>query len=216
MSSVRRILYACIADSRKVVVEVGDGKAYREVTKNVMERCALDVRKSFVHQDGNISLNYISEGNRIWFAVADKDLSTRVVFGYLEYVKRRSPEGGEKDSSGHGSLMHLMSSQLNTFTSSTDRISQVNAEIDSIKEVMMENLDLMLRRGERLEDLFARSEALQQDAALFNRNATKLKSHFRWANIRWYLIALAVIIVIALGITWGLCGLRFQNCRKKK
>lgn len=225
---VHRIQYASIADSRRIWVEVGEKKKYRELVENVMERCALDVRKSFVDEKMGITVNYISEGDRIWLCVADKELSGRVAFAYLEYVKKRSPLGSEKESSSKSSsptsntastssvLANLMSSQLNTYTSSTDRIAQVNAEIAAIKEVMIDNLAPLLRRGERLEDLVEKSDKLQADAKIFHSNSAKLKNHFRWANLRWYLIGLVVLLLIAAGITWGVCGLRFQNCRKKK
>lgn len=208
-SGVHRILYAVIADSRKITHEAGDTNRFNVVVSNVLERCTLDCRKSFRYQSTNTTLNYISEYDRIWLCVADGQLNTRVAFAYLEYIKQRSPIGADK-----AVVLSLMTSQLNTFTSSADRISQINAEIESIREVMIENINAVLRRGERIEDLNVRAEELREDATLFKKNSSKLKNHFRWANLRWYLIGFAVLLVVVVGITWGICGLRFQHCRK--
>lgn len=210
---VHRIQYACIADTRKIKYEVGEKKKCRPLAEKVLAQSALEVRKSYLDEKEGITVNYISEGSRIWLNVADRGLNTRVAFAYLEYVKRRSPEGGGR--TGEDSLTPLMASQLNTYTSDTDRIAQINNEIAAIKEVMLENMEVVLRRGEKLEDLTERSENLAVNAKLFNRNASKLKNHFRWANLRWYILGFFVLCLIAVGITWGFCGLTFQNCRKK-
>lgn len=211
---IHRIQYACIADLRKIKHEVGERKKFRPLAEKLLAHSALEVRKSYLDENEGITVNYISEGGRIWLNVADRGLKTRVAFAYLEYIKRRSPEGGTR--SGEDSITPLMSSQLNTYTSDTDRITQVNQEIEAIKEVMLENMASVLVRGEKLEDLAEKSDNLAADAKLFNRNASKLKTHFRWANLRWYLLGFFVLCIIALAITWGLCGLTFQHCRKSK
>lgn len=217
MSSSRgtsRIRYACIADSRKVKHEVGEKGGYKQLALKVLEQCALDVRKSFCEEKEGITVNYIAEGGRIWLNVADKGLNTRVAFAYLEYVKRRSPEGGGKV--GEDGVPPLMASALNTYTSESDRIAHINKEIEGIREVMLENMSALLKRGEALENLTDRSEKIAADATLFKKNANVLKNHFRWANLRWYLLAFLILCLVALAITWGVCGLVFQNCRPKK
>jgi len=213
MASAKRVVYSCIADNRKIVYEAGDKGRHHDLVLNVLERCALDCRKSYKDEKSAFTVNYIAETERIWLCVAENGLNTRIAFGYLENVKRRSPHGGSRGVDQ--TIPVLLASQMSQFTSAQDKATQVNEAIEAVKEVMIENLAMVLRRGERLEDLQIRSEELKEDAQLFNKNATKLKSHFRWANLRWYLIGAIVLLIIAVAIAWGICGLTWQHCKKK-
>jgi len=213
MASAKRVVYACIADNRKIVYEAGDSGHHLDVVKDVLARCAVDVRKSIPDAKPDFTINYIAQSERIWLCVAQKGLSTRIAFDYLETIQRRTPQGGHRVRDP--TIPVLLASQMSQFTSKTDKISQVNEEIEAIKDVMFENMAMVLQRGDRLEDLQIRSEELREDAMLFNKNSTKLKNHFRWANLRWYLIGLVVLLLIAVGIAWGICGLTWKNCKKK-
>jgi vesicle-associated membrane protein 7 len=210
-TGIFRLVYSCIADRRKITYETGDTSSYRDLIESVLARCVLDVRKSFDHPDKGVTVNYISQGERIWLCVAQKGLNTRIAFAFLEHIRSRSLVASPTSDT---TLTSLMRTAMDNYTSNADRIAAVNREIEAIKEVMLENMASVLRRGERLEDLQIRSEQLQENATLFNRNATKLKSHFRWANLRWYLIGFAALVIIAIAIAWGICGLTFHKCRK--
>lgn len=208
----KRITYACVADNRKIEYEGGDIGPHKELVQNVLARAPLNVRKSLTTDKSDFTVNYIADSDRMWLCIAQEGLKTRIAFAYLENIRRQTPQSGTKKDR---TIPSLLTSQMSQFNSDTDKISQVEAEIKAIKEVMVENINLVLQRGERVEDLYIRSEELREDALLFNKNATKLKSHFRWANLRWYLIGLVVLLLIGVGVAWGICGLTWKNCKKK-
>lgn len=55
-----------------------------------------------------------------------------------------------------------------------DKVAAIQREIDSVKDIMLENIDAVLKRGERLEDLMDRTDNIAQEAGLFKRQATEL------------------------------------------
>ena len=76
----------------------------------------------------------------------------------------------------------------------------LNDRVEEVKETMIENIDKVLDRGEKLEDVQASSEQLMDSALLMKRKARTIK---RNAMCGWLLLATiiaAVIFVIVFAI----------------
>ena len=70
----------------------------------------------------------------------------------------------------------------------------------------------MLARGEKIELLVDKTEALNQSAKKFQKASKSLKSAMWWKNVKmWLMIAfvLAIVIFIITGFT---CGWKFSPC----
>ena len=68
---------------------------------------------------------------------------------------------------------------------STGSTAMVSQQIDEVKSVMHENIELILRRGEDLETLEARGEGLSQLAQHFKAQATKAKRFQMWQHAKF-------------------------------
>lgn len=92
-------------------------------------------------------------------------------------------------------------------TTSTHAVAGLNAQIEDLKNVMGQNIHLMLKRGENLDALIDKTEELQMDSKVFTKRATALKRQtvrksckqsmcisFGTAGV----IALAVIIIVGI------------------
>ncbi|KAH7817660.1 synaptobrevin YKT6 [Monocercomonoides exilis] len=55
-----------------------------------------------------------------------------------------------------------------------DKILRLQREIDAVKAVMVENIDKVLERGEKIDDLVERSAALNDSSKQFYKRAKKL------------------------------------------
>ncbi len=70
----------------------------------------------------------------------------------------------------------------------------------------------MLARGEKIELLVDKTEALNQSAKKFQKASKSLKSAMWWKNVKmWLMIAFVLAIVIFL-ITGFACGWKFSPC----
>jgi synaptobrevin family protein YKT6 len=56
------------------------------------------------------------------------------------------------------------------------RILKVQKEIEDVKEVMVENIDKVLARGEKIDDLVERSQSLDTASKNFYKKSKKLNS----------------------------------------
>lgn len=64
------------------------------------------------------------------------------------------------------------------------RIAEVQKELEDAQVMMNKNVDKMLFRGESLEDLSKRIEALQDSSNKFAEHAAEVKNKLWWKNFR--------------------------------
>jgi len=72
--------------------------------------------------------------------------------------------------------------------------------------------DRVLERGEKIELLVDKTDALNQQAFKFKKHSTSLRKKMWWKNFKLQLIIASIIIVIILIIVFSVCGITFQNC----
>mmetsp|Transcript_12734 Transcript_12734/g.28721 ORF Transcript_12734/g.28721 Transcript_12734/m.28721 type:complete len:92 (+) Transcript_12734:667-942(+) len=77
---------------------------------------------------------------------------------------------------------------------STDaRVSRVTGEIEEVKQVMVENIDRVLERGEKIELLVDKAENLNQQAFKFRKQSTALKRALWLKNLKLYGLAALIL-----------------------
>ena len=73
----------------------------------------------------------------------------------------------------------------NNAGSNVDGLSAVKNQIEDVKSVMVENIEKVLERGEKIELLVDKTDRLNQQAFQFVSNSKKLRTAMWWKNVRW-------------------------------
>lgn len=94
-----------------------------------------------------------------------------------------------------------------------DAISNVQNEIDNVRDIMTENIERVLERGERIDLLVDKTDRLGGSAHEFRVRSKGLRRQMWWKNVK--LMALLIVVVIFLiylfvGFGCGLPG--WSNC----
>jgi len=58
---------------------------------------------------------------------------------------------------------------------SRSKVDAVRQKVDAVKNTMSENIDKVLERGERLDDVAAKSESMRDQAAAFRAKGRSLR-----------------------------------------
>jgi vesicle-associated membrane protein 7 len=97
---------------------------------------------------------------------------------------------------------------------SVDNIGAVKTQINEVKEVMVQNIEKVLERGEKIELLVEKSEHLNQQALRFESSSRTLHRTLYWRKMRCYAgITVAVLFLVYIA-TASMCGgLTFASCR---
>ena len=87
-----------------------------------------------------------------------------------------------------------------------DQLAQVNNKLEDVKNVMVQNIEMVLERGEKLELLVDKTDQLQTQAFHFNKSSRKLRSAMFWKKVRCYALVAFVVIFVVWIISMIACG----------
>ena len=79
------------------------------------------------------------------------------------------------------------------------KVTELQAQVEEVTDVMKKNIDSVLERGEKIENMHERADKLEKQAKLFKRNAKKLAWHQR---LKYYKLQLTVggVVLLVLAI----------------
>lgn len=79
-----------------------------------------------------------------------------------------------------------------------DKIERVKADMDDVKNVMVDNIEKVLKRGEKIELLVDKTDNLNQQSIRFKKHSNQLKTAMWWQNAKLMIFVGGIVIVIIL------------------
>lgn len=102
-------------------------------------------------------------------------------------------------------------------SSSPAKLDQVQSQVNEVKVILKDNINKVLERGDRLDDLIGKTEDLRESSDSFKRTSTQVARKYWWKNIKFMIvigvvavIILILIILAATGKIWILPALLHQ------
>ncbi|XP_066926323.1 uncharacterized protein [Clytia hemisphaerica] len=116
---------------------------------------------------------------------------------------KRIPLLNNEDESDDDEELFERSKQAASLNSNS-KIDQVKHELDGAIGVMRNNINKVLDRGDRLEDLEAKSERFEMNAFNFNNSSRKLSNRMWWQSVKskltLALIVIGIVIIVIVSI----------------
>uniref|UniRef100_A0A3Q3E6A4 Vesicle-associated membrane protein 8 (endobrevin) n=1 Tax=Labrus bergylta TaxID=56723 RepID=A0A3Q3E6A4_9LABR len=81
---------------------------------------------------------------------------------------------------------------------SQDKVQTLKDQVDGVKDIMTQNVDRILARGERLDDLMDKSEDLREGAQHFKQTSQKVARTYWWKNVKLIVLIVVVVLIIVL------------------
>ena len=92
------------------------------------------------------------------------------------------------------------------------RVNQLREDVEEVKGVMVQNIDKVIDRGERLDDLNERTEQLNSRAGEFQTVGTRLRRKLWWQNVKlWIILIIIIVIILAVIIVAIAVGVSQSN-----
>ncbi|KXN89175.1 hypothetical protein AN958_06102 [Leucoagaricus sp. SymC.cos] len=117
-----------------------------------------------------------------------------------------------------GSFGPVISSLMHTYNTAPpmDELARAQSELNQAKDIMVQNVEQILSRGERIELLVDKTDVMAGQATAFRRGARSVRRQMWWKNKR----VLSLSIFVALLLLWMLiaefCGASFGKCRSSQ
>jgi len=222
------IIYALVARGQNVLAEYTERQGnFEQVTRRLLNK--IDVSKntsmSYVYPKEAYAFHYLVDDGIIYLCMADESFGRRVPFQFLYDMKQRfksSFEGQAKTAVAYafnadfqGVIRRLIEKANNPkseYRNTDSKITEINEEIANTKNTVMESIDKVLDRGDRIDLLVEKSDKLTEEAVHFNKHAKKLKHRMFWKNLRMSLLLFFIVAVLLYIILGLICGFDFKKC----
>lgn len=215
------ILYAVVARGKTVLAEyTATSGNFPTVTRLLLAKITdTDGKMSYVYDQ--FVFHYIVEKHIIYMCMCDDLEKRRIPFAFLDDIKQRFVATyGDRAQTALAFAMsddfgRSLQKQMEFFNGpSADTFAQVNSKLDDVKQVMVQNIETVLERGEKLELLVDKADKLQQQAFMFERSSNKLKLAMYWRRVKLYLLIFFVVVLIIWIISAICCGIDYSKCKK--
>ncbi|CAN0203749.1 unnamed protein product [Discosporangium mesarthrocarpum] len=215
------IVYALVAREKAVLAEYTSTSGnFPTVTRVLLSKIpAKDGKMSYVWD--NFVFHYVVENGITYMCMADEEARRRLPFAFLEEVKRLF-------CASYGMVMHTalafsMNSdfapilrqqmELHNEEGVVDSMQGVKAQIEDVRQVMVENVEKVLERGEKIELLVDKTDQLSTQAFRFDRASRRLRRHMYWHKVKAYValgVGVSALVFMAAASACG--GLSFPKC----
>mgnify|MGYP002828225425 CR=1 FL=1 len=217
------ILYALVARQNVVLAEYTFTSGnFPTITRVLLGKIPPeDGKMSYVYDQ--YVFHYIVEKRLTFLCMADESFKRRVPFAFLDDVKERwFATYGERGATAIAFAMNedfgrTLKKQVEFYNGpEADQFATVHKKLDDVKSVMVQNIEMVLERGEKLELLVDKTDRLNATAFTFERSSRRLKEQMFWKKVKLYLTFLSLAGFVVFILVWIACGVSFDKCRKEK
>ncbi|CEG48749.1 vesicle-associated membrane [Plasmopara halstedii] len=220
------ILYALVARQLNVLCEHTDQNGNfptitRAVLKNLPQQdsstSSLPSKSVFPYNEYNFF--FLLDDGITYMCMAEERVHANVAFMMLadmqlmflaKYKQQAKTALAYAMSPFNPTLDHLMK-KYDNFKLETP-MTQVRQKMERVKTLMIENVNQLMERGEKIELLVTRTNKLQQDAMKYEKSAMKLKNAFWWMDVKYWIYMTLALAVLALIVALSICGTDFSGC----
>jgi len=208
------ILAALIARGTVVLAEqYPQHTNFPSISRKLIEQIPStpDSKKSYSYESYNF--HYLVESGITFICMTDQAIGYRVPYAFLFDLNNRfkGTYGQKVHTAGpmamNDTFGRVLTERMDFFSNdkSADKISKVRGDIEDVKKTMVNNIDKVLERSEKIEILVDKTDDLHSQSQSFKRKGTKLKRKMWWKNTKLccciafiITIILAVIIILLL------------------
>lgn len=83
-------------------------------------------------------------------------------------------------------------------TGSSAQLDHVQGQVNEVKVILKDNINKVLERGDRLDDLICKTDDLQASADSFQKTSTRVARKYWWKNIKMMIIIGVVVLIIVI------------------
>ncbi|EEC74190.1 hypothetical protein OsI_09329 [Oryza sativa Indica Group] len=223
-----RIQYAAVARGAVVMAEHGDAAFPNAgaVARQILDRLSAgdgggggDCNVSYT-QDLHVFHVKRTDGVTA-LCMADDAAGRRIPFAFLEDIHGRFVKTYGRAAltalayAMNDEFSRVLGQQMDYYSNdpNADRISRMRGEMDQVRNVMIDNIDKVLERGDRLELLVDKTATMQGNTMRFKRQARRFRNTVWWRNVKLTAASVFILLVIIYIVLVYMChGFTLPSC----
>jgi vesicle-associated membrane protein 7 len=217
------IIYALVANDESFTplaeVALAEGN-FQLMAVKLLTKVEKNASRSFTYEN-KFTFHYHNQNGFTFLCMTDAGLANRTAYEFLFDINEKFFESYGAEARGAIGLSanrefgEVMKSRMEFFNTdpNADKLKAVRSNIEKTKDIMIENIDRVLARGEKIELLVKKTEHMSDSAVSLRKQAVKVKRHMWWKNVKLTLLVVAIVIGIAFfAVVMGCGGFSFQYC----
>ncbi|CAL1710957.1 unnamed protein product [Somion occarium] len=215
------LIHALVAKGNTILAEhQGGSRDFSQATQTILSKIPPNNSKlTYVWEQ--YLFHYVSEGGYTYLVMADDSAGRRMPFTFLAELQQKFSTLGQSSSLSdppayvlQGSFGPTIAQLMNQYNTAppTDELTRAQSELAQVKDIMVQNVEQILSRGERIELLVDKTDSMASQATAFRRGARTVRRSMWWKNTK--IVALSG--VVGLTFVWVLvaqfCGAGLNHC----
>ncbi|DBA72146.1 TPA: hypothetical protein ACH3X2_010868 [Trebouxia sp. C0005] len=214
-----QILYSVVARQTVVLAEFSlvQGNA-NLVAHRILDKLPSEDSRVSYTQERHVFHVLVHHG-LAFVCMAEEAFGRRIPFAFLDDIRDKflsayGPEAAQyavayEYNTEFSSVLHQ---RMRYFANdpNADAINRVRGGVAEVKNIMVENIEKVLERGERIELLVDKTDHLQSESFAFKRDASRMKKKMWWTNVRWIAVLAVVVLIIIYVVIAIVCSPTFQ------
>eukprot|EP00941_MAST-03F_sp_MAST-3F-sp1_P001683 g1683.t1 len=203
----------CVLAEETLAMESGKriaGNFHTVLTAKLLPKFpSKDGKYSFIYD--KYMFHYINADGLTFLCMSDVDTKRRKTFGFLESIKSRFLQDfGDKVDTAitygmNAEFAPVLQQKMQKYNDPrNDKMTRAMENIESVKGVMIQSIESIMERGEKLEILVDRTENLANSAQHFRHQGSALRKKMWLRNLKWTLCMSSMGILFLVLIIYGL------------
>jgi vesicle-associated membrane protein 7 len=97
-----------------------------------------------------------------------------------------------------------------------DKIKIIKSRLEDTKIAILDNIDLAIQRGDKIDELCDQTTHLINNAQNFEQNSKNLKCSMIYKNIKMWILLFFLIVVLVVVILIVVCTPNFSKCKNNQ
>nr|GLL32395.1 vesicle-associated membrane protein 714-like [Ipomoea trifida]GMC68746.1 vesicle-associated membrane protein 714 [Ipomoea batatas]GMD21361.1 vesicle-associated membrane protein 714 [Ipomoea batatas]GME01261.1 vesicle-associated membrane protein 714 [Ipomoea batatas] len=217
------ILYALVARGTTVLAEfsavTGNAGA---VARRIMEKLPEEAESRLCFSQDRYIFHILRSDGLTFLCMANDTFGRRIPFSYLEDVKMRFMKNYGRIASHapayamNDEFSRVLHQQMEFYSSnpSADTFSRVRGEVGELRTIMVDNIEKILERGDRIELLVDKTSTMQDSAFHFRKQSKRLRRALWMKNAKLMAVLTCLIVLLLYLIIAAFCGgITLKSCR---
>ncbi|PIN15419.1 Synaptobrevin/VAMP-like protein [Handroanthus impetiginosus] len=209
------LIYSFVARGTVILAEYTEFTGnFTSIASQCLQKLPASSNKFTYNCDGH-TFNFLVESGFTYCVVAVESAGRQIPIAFLERIKddfNKRYGGGKAATAGPNSLKREFGPKLKEqmqycvdHPEEINKLAKVKAQVNEVKGVMMENIEKVLDRGEKIELLVDKTENLRSQAQDFRTQGTKMRRKMWVQNMKIKLIVFGIFVALALIIFLSIC-----------
>lgn len=213
------LIHAVVARGSTVLVEYGGMQEHIQATKTILPQVPSNNSKlTFSWQQYLIHCSW--EEGITYLVIADESVGKRTPFAFLSELQRKfaSAPSSSSDSTPAYALQSsfgpVITALIHTYNTDppSDEISRAQAELNQVKDIMVHNVEQIISRGERIQLLVDKTDAMAGQATAFRRGARNVRRNMWWKSQKVLYLSYFVGLILLWLLVAQFCGATLGYC----